>query len=604
MAGVISRRSYEEHVTCPVCMDLFTDPRTLPCLHTYCMECLNRYITSVSKSGEEKGFNCAVCKTFTKPPFKGMHPYSWAENFPLNFALKGVVEEMKNKKARPVNNNAHSFTNNLPNCSTHADRSVEFECLDHHVQICSVCAALFHRKCDELKYLTKEADDEPMDDTPGRMTVKHKAVTRTDRVDSAISELTLSDPEMISKDFEHARSIVEMTSGATGSDATDTTPKPATGETNGDSDNKKRISTRKPLTRVCAMDVVDTSCASDHTSHGSIHGKDPGFARHPLVESPHAYLNNHQPDQQLTSNSLNDIQEEDEDIVSVQMDQNVSKSQIVQTSEVYIRSQHDRKCCSVVGICSLTDGRILIADEANLNVKLFDANGTYRSYIQLGMEPWDVTAIEQFEAAVSCSSEKCIHVIAIHDTMTIVKTINLDKKCYGLMYLKGELFIAMETEVRILSYDGKLLYRISSTTSWKKIFPLSLPIPKSLFRSARYISVHAVENDIIMLVSDGGKRCVTSVMKNGQIVSRLRLAEDSVPTSVSSGENGEFYVCQAPNRLITISSDEHGNRIKHLLDLDLIQTVHFHKTSKKLWVARKAHNFIFVYDIKKDNPPG
>ena len=32
----------EEQLTCSVCNKQFTDPRTLPCLHSYCLECVQK----------------------------------------------------------------------------------------------------------------------------------------------------------------------------------------------------------------------------------------------------------------------------------------------------------------------------------------------------------------------------------------------------------------------------------------------------------------------------------------------------------------------------------------------------------------------------------
>ena len=46
---------------CPICFERFENPRALPCIHTFCGECLNNYLESNDvKPGEH--FNCPICK--------------------------------------------------------------------------------------------------------------------------------------------------------------------------------------------------------------------------------------------------------------------------------------------------------------------------------------------------------------------------------------------------------------------------------------------------------------------------------------------------------------------------------------------------------------
>ena len=48
--------SIKETFTCPVCLDLFDDPRLLPCSHTFCCKCLRSTIKHPSK------LTCPLCR--------------------------------------------------------------------------------------------------------------------------------------------------------------------------------------------------------------------------------------------------------------------------------------------------------------------------------------------------------------------------------------------------------------------------------------------------------------------------------------------------------------------------------------------------------------
>jgi hypothetical protein len=51
---------------CPICMEIYVDPRTLPCLHTYCFKCIEEF-TKDNEPGTKT--LCPVCRTeFIIPP--------------------------------------------------------------------------------------------------------------------------------------------------------------------------------------------------------------------------------------------------------------------------------------------------------------------------------------------------------------------------------------------------------------------------------------------------------------------------------------------------------------------------------------------------------
>ncbi|XP_066517445.1 E3 ubiquitin/ISG15 ligase TRIM25 [Hoplias malabaricus] len=78
----------EEELTCPVCLDLYRDPRLLPCGHNFCLQCLRRL-----KSRSERGrLRCPECRQ----SHKCSSP--WQKNFKLaniadGFRRRGRAEQ-------------------------------------------------------------------------------------------------------------------------------------------------------------------------------------------------------------------------------------------------------------------------------------------------------------------------------------------------------------------------------------------------------------------------------------------------------------------------------------------------------------------------------
>ena len=62
----------EEQLTCPVCLDLYTNPKTLPCLHSFCQECLEGLAQKREARGDTYYLSCPTCRQHTEVPREGV----------------------------------------------------------------------------------------------------------------------------------------------------------------------------------------------------------------------------------------------------------------------------------------------------------------------------------------------------------------------------------------------------------------------------------------------------------------------------------------------------------------------------------------------------
>ncbi len=81
----------EKEITCAICQEHYTDPKTLPCLHCYCKQCVLKLALRV---GQGKPFPCPECRKYTVLPEGGVEELQ--SDFKLN-RLKSMY--FKHKKA-------------------------------------------------------------------------------------------------------------------------------------------------------------------------------------------------------------------------------------------------------------------------------------------------------------------------------------------------------------------------------------------------------------------------------------------------------------------------------------------------------------------------
>ena len=130
------RLKLEEQLTCPVCLDHYTNPKTLPCLHSFCQDCLEGL--PLDKKNETYYLSCPTCRHCTELPEEGVG------SFPVAFTLNNLKEMYSLTKKTADLSNPQEAT-----CSDHG-KPLELFCETCDTVICVNCSYRNHKhhKCE------------------------------------------------------------------------------------------------------------------------------------------------------------------------------------------------------------------------------------------------------------------------------------------------------------------------------------------------------------------------------------------------------------------------------------------------------------------------
>ena len=233
-------KNLKKQVTCSICLDTFTKPKTVVCLHTFCCECLQKHALASQWQGK---FRCPECQTELGVPegnrFDNL-PTSFLHNSLLNLlavresgdgsqiscgickkkrtkmsycfdcekllcheclkaheAFQAAAAAFEGHKVTPVKQfQAQDYEALLKRqsfCSQqyHQREVTRFFCLDCQTCVCRVCIVTDHKN-HSIDPLEKAADDEKANIMSGIESMKEKKKVYTDlmrEVEEATSKL-------------------------------------------------------------------------------------------------------------------------------------------------------------------------------------------------------------------------------------------------------------------------------------------------------------------------------------------------------------------------------------------------------------------------------
>ncbi|KAL3843097.1 hypothetical protein ACJMK2_021050 [Sinanodonta woodiana] len=199
MAAKENKVTSSEAFDCPIYLEQFKVPTSLPCLHTFCLKCLKSYIAEkIVQAGDVDMFICQICRQEVKSPHQETQSSEWAKTFPVNRLIASMLPDSQlslqpncdsctydgtlmqaggfclvckehlcdecikfHRKTKVLREhkivNLEELSQNseigdyLPikteMCPVHVDEENKFFCKDHKGLFCSSCTFMNHRTC-------------------------------------------------------------------------------------------------------------------------------------------------------------------------------------------------------------------------------------------------------------------------------------------------------------------------------------------------------------------------------------------------------------------------------------------------------------------------
>lgn len=216
---------------------------------------------------------------------------------------------------------------------------------------------------------------------------------------------------------------------------------------------------------------------------------------------------------------------------SVAYSEQTSRLCDVQSEEIFPCRLTNELNCTIVGICQMLDGTIILSDWANSKIKLFDEKFDLLAVSKTPEFPHGVCHISgpQFAVAI-CSGETMeIHFMRVSASgnkpeLTLDKTIALAHECIGVVHKNDSLFVSSFTSIYEYALNGelqKLIYEDLTHTVTISSFALS----------GNHLYVTNPNGDL------------TTVDRKESVVYSNTRNDVCFPTGICEAENDNMFVC-------------------------------------------------------------
>ncbi|XP_046564198.1 protein wech-like [Haliotis rubra] len=190
-----SQKLTDHFLTCTICTEVFDNPCTLACNHTFCRKCVISYTKTKPEAISAKSLLCPFCSKMTKVSEPGRPVEEWADDVKPSFVIQGLLDSfgpgskdttncryckeegettlatswcsvcddaLCERCVRMHNRNPssrhHDVVGMSPEvkvrrrrqgvmCKDHKDEVIKLMCKDCKKAVCQTCCIIYHRNC-------------------------------------------------------------------------------------------------------------------------------------------------------------------------------------------------------------------------------------------------------------------------------------------------------------------------------------------------------------------------------------------------------------------------------------------------------------------------
>lgn len=203
MAGRLANNLKEDYLCCRICLNQFHKPKTLPCDHSFCEECIALHVSqTISRHRSSTQLVCPLCRHPIPANPRSFDVEAWVKTLPTDPLLESLLNTVHVHELK----DSGQFATLPLLCEAHGGKPREAYCFTHAQLVCWECAARNHRQCEvdssENAQEVVQATVNSLKETVSSQLSKARELGKTDRQFTESKAQTLTDIDLFERKLD------------------------------------------------------------------------------------------------------------------------------------------------------------------------------------------------------------------------------------------------------------------------------------------------------------------------------------------------------------------------------------------------------------------